>query len=153
MLSIPVQMPHCEYHCVRPSKMVPFITMTPKWARWRLKSPRLHCLLNCWFGWPANSPHKRPVTRKMFPFDDVIMFILEWSSYIFCRNTAKCVTSNNHKQLRWPVTIPQQLLRLCVLGINKESFFSLLHKFIISSDIVSFIRILVFMTSCEACMF
>ena len=23
--------------------------------------------------WPANSPHKRPVTRKMFPFDDVIM--------------------------------------------------------------------------------
>ena len=23
--------------------------------------------------WPANSPHKGPVTRKMFPFDDVIM--------------------------------------------------------------------------------
>ena len=23
--------------------------------------------------WPANSPHKWPVTRKMFPFDDVIM--------------------------------------------------------------------------------
>ena len=23
--------------------------------------------------WPANSPHKRPATRKMFPFDDVIM--------------------------------------------------------------------------------
>ena len=51
------------------------------------------CLLNCLFGCrsketsklrvtglcagihrgPANSPHKRPVTRKMFPFDDVIM--------------------------------------------------------------------------------
>ena len=26
--------------------------------------------------WPVNSPHKRPVTRKMFPFDDVI--ILHW---------------------------------------------------------------------------
>ena len=30
---------------------------------------------------PVNSPHKRPVTRKMFPFDDVIMvtgpFLLE----------------------------------------------------------------------------
>ena len=25
---------------------------------------------------PVNSPHKRPITRKMFPFDDVIMFIL-----------------------------------------------------------------------------
>ena len=23
--------------------------------------------------WPVNSTHKRPVTRKMFPFDDVIM--------------------------------------------------------------------------------
>ena len=23
--------------------------------------------------WPANSPHKRPVTREMFPFDDVLM--------------------------------------------------------------------------------
>ena len=23
--------------------------------------------------WPVNSPHEGPVTRKMFPFDDVIM--------------------------------------------------------------------------------
>ena len=56
---------------------------------------RLHCLLNRFFGhrskktsklrvtglcvrgihrWPVNSPHKRPVTRKMLPFEDVIMF-------------------------------------------------------------------------------
>ena len=32
--------------------------------------------------WPMNSPHKRPVTRKMFPFDDVIMDcflkIMQW---------------------------------------------------------------------------
>ena len=26
---------------------------------------------------PVNSPHKRPVTRKMFPFDDVIMVVLK----------------------------------------------------------------------------
>ena len=26
--------------------------------------------------WPVNSPHKWPVTRKMFPFDDVIMMTL-----------------------------------------------------------------------------
>ena len=25
--------------------------------------------------WPVNSPHKWPVTRKMFPFDDVIMVL------------------------------------------------------------------------------
>ena len=24
--------------------------------------------------WPVNSPHKWPVTRKMFPFDDVIIY-------------------------------------------------------------------------------
>ena len=27
-------------------------------------------------GWPVNSPHKGPVTRKRFPFDDVIIIIL-----------------------------------------------------------------------------
>ena len=27
---------------------------------------------------PVNSPHKGPVTRKMFPFDDVIMFVARW---------------------------------------------------------------------------
>ena len=26
--------------------------------------------------WPVNSPHKWPVTRKIFPFDDVIMNII-----------------------------------------------------------------------------
>ena len=28
--------------------------------------------------WPVNSPHKWPVTRKMFPFDDVIMKDIVW---------------------------------------------------------------------------
>ena len=27
--------------------------------------------------WPVNSPHKWPVTRKMFPFDDVIMLMMD----------------------------------------------------------------------------
>ena len=33
--------------------------------------------------WPGNSPHKGPVTRKMFPFDDVIMStgVLIWSPF------------------------------------------------------------------------
>ena len=32
--------------------------------------------------WPVNSPHKGPVTRKMFPFDDVIMiFYLQSCRY------------------------------------------------------------------------
>ena len=33
---------------------------------------------------PVNSPHKGPVTRKMFPFDDVIMLWISWSSYKLC---------------------------------------------------------------------
>ena len=48
--------------------------------------------------WPMNSPHKRPVTRKMFPFDDVIVrragllwsqqdFEWRWSVPLF-----KCLT-------------------------------------------------------------
>ena len=69
------------------------IPMTSWWQRWRLKSPdsRLftqpfiqtqikenikaprHWPLCGEFTGPVNSPHKRPVTRKMFPFDDVIM--------------------------------------------------------------------------------
>ena len=28
--------------------------------------------------WSVNSPHKGPVTRKMFPFDDIIMYIEIW---------------------------------------------------------------------------
>ena len=29
----------------------------------------------------VNSPHKWPVTRKMFPFDNVIMFLTHWDRY------------------------------------------------------------------------
>ena len=33
--------------------------------------------------WPMNSPHKWPVTRKIFPFDDVIMFHSVWDLFPF----------------------------------------------------------------------
>ena len=42
--------------------------------------------------WPVNSPHKWPVTRKMFPFDDVIMHRLHSSSKIVV-----CFTSGSLK--------------------------------------------------------
>ena len=50
-----------------------------RWIRRRSKkTPKLRvtglCAENHW--WPVNSPHKWPVTRKMFPFDDVIMKLL-----------------------------------------------------------------------------
>ena len=33
------------------------------------------------YRWLVNSPHKGPVTRKMFPFDDVIMVLTSHDSY------------------------------------------------------------------------
>ena len=51
---------------------------------------------------PVNSPHKRPVTRKMFPFDDVIM-IMQCASYFWlsiyfcftwCSGTSVCESVN-----------------------------------------------------------
>ena len=36
---------------------------------------------------PVNSPHKGPVTRKMLPFDDVIMFAHICVVYRFVLNT------------------------------------------------------------------
>ena len=34
---------------------------------------------------PVNSSHKGPITRKMFPFDDVIMFQWDWTSLRWTR--------------------------------------------------------------------
>ena len=38
-----------------------------------IKAPRHLAFVRGIHRWPVNFPHKRPVTRKMFPFDDVIM--------------------------------------------------------------------------------
>ena len=47
--------------------------------------------------WPVNSPHKGPVTRKMFPFDDVIM------------NTAK----QNPEHTAWDVLYINDVSDVC----------------------------------------
>ena len=83
--------------------------------RWRHNGPDSvsnhqphHCLLNCLFRrrskktsklrvtglcvgnspGPVNSPHKWPVTRIMFPFDDVIMVLLALCQvHVHCKGT------------------------------------------------------------------
>ena len=45
--------------------------------------------------WPVNSPHKGPVTREMFPFDDVIMNL---SSVGFCSNLPKATSGDQIAQ-------------------------------------------------------
>ena len=42
--------------------------------------------------WPVNSPHKGPVTRKMFPFDDVTMWCFLCGIY-----TSTCNDIESHK--------------------------------------------------------
>ena len=60
---------------------------------------------------PVNSPHKWPVTRKMFPFDDVIMFFHGrqepvTESYIFSTRDCRCHMS---RLLTWINTLrPRQ---------------------------------------------
>ena len=53
---------------------------------------------------PVNSPHKWPVTRKMFPFDDVIM--IEMKQY----NLKKCKINGMFQSIYevrwWNWTIP-----------------------------------------------
>ena len=57
------------------------ITVTLWWAQWRLKSPALWVFTQSFIQTQIKenikAPRQRPVTRKIFPFDDVIME-LEW---------------------------------------------------------------------------
>ena len=69
-----------------------FITVTSKWVRWRFNSPASRLFIQPKttdqrkhqssaslafvmeiHRWMVNFPHKGPVTRKMFPLDDVII--------------------------------------------------------------------------------
>ena len=45
--------------------------------------------------WPVNSPHKWPVTREMFPFDDVIMLLLQCLSSRHNRTAINSVGPRN----------------------------------------------------------
>ena len=102
------------------------LTMTSQWARWRLKSPGSRLFTQPLIQTqikentkaprhlpfvrgiqrsPVNSPHKWPVTRKMFPFDDVIMEMVTLLWFYFdatlkiARHTAHTsVSGRNPKQ-------------------------------------------------------
>ena len=52
--------------------------------------------------WPVNSPHKWPVTRKMFPFDDVIMACTV-CGVLHQKQVSRAGTSNNTQQMLWGV--------------------------------------------------
>ena len=57
--------------------------------------------------WPVNSPHKGPVTRKMFPFDDVIMYVTPTRSPLYLQTP-------QHQQTQRKLPIRCFLLRVPV---------------------------------------
>ena len=54
---------------------IAIIYSTVYWVadQWKHQSPASLAFVRGIHRWLVNSPHKRPVTRKMLPFDDVIM--------------------------------------------------------------------------------
>ena len=66
--------------------------------------------------WPVNSPHKGPVTRKIFPFDDVIM---HFACYGFQRvHNYELTTWKSYHQL-WRPDL-KKLLRLNYRSISRR---------------------------------
>ena len=55
--------------------------------QWKYQSSASLAFVRGIYGWPVNSPHKGPVTRKMFPFDDVIIILLITT---LCHKGGKC---------------------------------------------------------------
>ena len=65
---------------------------------------------------PMNSPHKWPVTWKMFPFDDVIMYCIIHCAVI------------DHVMMNWTKLLKQILFPTLLMVLLKYPFQSL-HKF------------------------
>ena len=52
--------------------------------------------------WPGNFPHKGPVTRKIFPFDDVIMCERDWASLLWTRLVmSECKKNHLYQRFKW----------------------------------------------------
>ena len=73
--------------------------------------------------WPVNSPHKRPVTHKMFPFDDVIM--VPGSGNCLAPNRQKVMIWTNDGLLCW-LQFENNILKLIFVN---DKFISLAHEF------------------------
>ena len=73
-----LQWRHNERDCV--SNYQRFHCLLNYWSRRRSKkTSKLRVTALCTGNSPVNPPHIRPVTRKMFPFDDVIMiWTVDW---------------------------------------------------------------------------
>ena len=72
--------------------------------------------------WLVNSPHKGPVTRKMFSFDDVIMWLYGYSVVVgpkWCVYIFRCSTTPD-KLARYTCTVHDRPLITITAGIINE---------------------------------
>ena len=99
-----------------------------------LQHPSIYKPLNQWHTdtdfvscrWPVNSPQKGPVTRKVFPFDDVIMRHFQSQTMILCCGAAKTsafvaiyIIHQNDLIFRWIFqTYIYIMIRLCKILLN-----------------------------------
>ena len=57
---------------------------------------------------PVNSPHKCPVTGKMFPFDDAIMYLTVCSEHKRKHQGSRLMTTCERRIYRWLVDCPHK---------------------------------------------
>ena len=74
---------------------------------------------------PVNSPHKWPVTRKMFPFDDVIMLTSRWRAWK-CDTFLSIVVGSDNRTSILPIRMhgefkqyPQSHQRLSIKSLRR----------------------------------
>ena len=96
---------------------------------------------------PVNSPHKGPVTRKMFPFDDVIMsehrcckpffletlILLRWTMYcidFFATNISASRQVQIHRWIDWNWDVFRNIVPLHLMRYLQfiDFFIDLLHS-------------------------
>ena len=98
--------------------------------------------------WPVNSPHKGPVTRNLFPFDDVIMSILYFHLLHILRYVTDVHTSTylppvscfTHTIYTKTTLTPQYYFKLWFQLISVSSTPDFIHEsclFVVSSGHIS----------------
>ena len=103
-----LQSRHNEGDCVSNNRRLDWLLSRLVRLRSKKASKLLLAFVRGIHRWPVDSHNKRPVTRKMIPSDDVIMFIIKFM-YISCEIT-----------LRWmsQIMIRQHCLRSCPQATN-----------------------------------
>ena len=88
--------------------------------------------------WPVNSPHKGPVTRTMFPFDDIIMSDCIWRLFMcldFRGN--KAINIKTHMK-RMYTHWENCFISRSALSLIKEDLYCLKYKLCLCYNLIGF---------------